>query len=265
MNKPLVECTNNEYHENRTHLSSSNLKQILTNIEKFHQEWVLGVKLREQRDVFDIGSLTHSLILEPDLVEEQYAFYTGLRRAGNAYNAFKEANPGKTVLTVAQKLKTEKYVEAYKARHEAVNMLQGGVPEHTMTGRILGVDVKARADYINIDAGYIVDVKTTDAPSDIDAFRFTKDQYMYDLSAALYCDIAKECYKKPFQFFFIVISKSDLICDIYKVSEETMIEGRNRVIQAIQKYKRCKESNIWFDLTPAMSYDSITDYEIREV
>lgn len=255
---------NSQYHANRTHLSSSMLKLILKDIERFDREWNKGIKENESKPAFDEGSFTHSLILEPQYIKSQYAIFQGLRKAGSAFEAFKAENPGKTILSIAQKLKTEKLVEAYKARVEAVKMLQGGVAEVNLFGEILGVPMKIRPDYINVEQGYIVDVKTTAYPASIDAFKETIKDYMYDLSAALYCNIAYQNYHKVFDFYFIVISKSDLICDIYKASADTISNGLGLTISATMKYKRCKESEIWLDEQPKISYDS-REYEIEEV
>jgi exodeoxyribonuclease VIII len=260
-----LEAMNNaQYHSNRTHLNSSALKLLLKSPEQFYAEWFQGIKERVYSAVFAEGSLTHSLILEPEKVQQEYAFYEGLRKQGERWEEFKKANDDKSVLSLAQKLRCERYVDAYRARVEAVHILQNGLAEHTMAAEVLDVPVKARADYINIDAGYIVDVKTTSMPMGIDYFKTTVGEYDYDLSAALYCQIAYECYGKLFDFYFIVISKADLVCDIYKCSSDTLSNGTAKMTQALVLYKRCLASGLWVANQAKASYDS-KEYEILEV
>lgn len=256
--------SNAEYHANRTHLNSSALKTLLRSPEQFHREWVLGMREQRTSAALEEGTLTHSLILEPDAVAGQYAFYEGLRRAGTRYEEFAAANAGKTLMTQAQKAKADKLHDAWKARVEAVSLLSGGLAEHNIISDYMGVPLKCRCDYINVEQGYIADVKTTAYPADVDFFRNAIQEYSYDLSAAMYALIAEQAYGQPFDFYFVVISKSDVVCDIYRASPATIADGKAKLIQALTLYKKCTESGIWLANQPAKRYDSI-NYEIEEV
>lgn len=255
---------NHTYHANRTHLSSSNLKQILEDPFKFYNEWVLGNKPEEaEKPYFVEGHFVHTLVLEPELVSN-YAIFPGLRRAGNAYETFKAENPNKQIISAAQVHKCEAIYKAYAARKEAMALISGGLSEHTMMANTLGVPIKTRADYINIDKGYIVDIKTTSYGTDIETFKEVIKQYKYQLSAALYCQVAFETYKKLFDFYFIVISKSDLTCNVYKASSETLSEGAAMYTKALVLYKKCKETGVWALEHPTHTFDT-KDYEILDV
>lgn len=259
-----LDSSNEDYHANRTHLSSSGLKLLLKDPQTFYQQYVLNLRTEEHKTAFDEGSLTHSLILEPHKIASEYAFFQGLRKQGSKYEEFKSEHTGRKIMSVAQKLRCESFLRAYEARSEAVRMLSGGLPEHTMISSINDVAVKARADYINIDQGYIVDVKTTSYASDVDTFRNTLKEFKYDLSAALYCQIAKQVYGKDFHFYFVVISKTDLTCDIYLASDETIANGTMLVLQSLLLYKKCSVSGLWQHDQPKAVFDT-KEYEIVEV
>lgn len=260
----LYTSTNEEYHADRTSLSSSNLKQILKDPAKFYDEWVLGNKKKEEeKDAFTEGTFTHSLILEPEKLGE-YVIYPGLRKAGATWEAFKEANKDKKIISAAQNARCENYYKSYAEIKASSQLISGGISEHTMLTTVLGVPIKCRADYINIDAGYIVDIKTTSYGSDLESFSETIKSYMYDLSAALYCQAALDTYKKLFDFYFIVISKSDLTCDIYKASSDTLSNGAAKMIKALVVYKKCKRSGIW-ELNNNNNRVIDTLYNIKEV
>lgn len=252
--------TNAEYHQNKTHLTSSSLKLLLKSPAEFYDQWANNAP-KEEKDVFQEGSLTHSLALEPHLVPVQYAFYPGLRRVGAAFEQFRDENPGKAVLTTAQKLRAESYVRAMHKNETALSLLVGGEAELSLTSTIAGVDVKCRADYINWDKSYIVDIKTSGWPAEVDVFRQVLNDYKYDLSAALYCQIAEQRYGKSFDFYFIVISKVDKVCNVFKLSAATRALGAAQVMTALSRYKKCKESGLWLDEVPATEYN----LEIEEV
>lgn len=256
----LLNSSNEAYHSNRSHLSSSNLKQILDKPQEFYQEWVLNQKgERESKNSFDEGSFVHTLILEPEKIGE-YAIFDGLVKRGQRWEDFKSANPGKTILSINQVARCESLFQNYSATKIATELAQGGLPEHTMLGTILGVPVKSRADYINIDKGYIVDVKTTGEISDKDVFRHSVAHWKYELSAAFYAQIAFENYGKLFDFYWLVLSKTDGGCRVYKASSETLSFGTALYTSAIVRYKKGIETGIW-EQTDLMQFSE----EIEEI
>jgi len=242
----LIGSSNLDYHANRTHLSSSNLKMLLKHPDQFYQEWVMGQKVeQEERAVFTEGSFVHTLILEPEKVAE-YVVFPGLRKSGKVWEEFKAANPGKTILSAPQVNRCEALYQSYKNTKVALELVQNGLAEHTMLSSILDVPVKARADYI-VPGKYIVDVKTTSAPTDIEMFKLTIEQYQYDLSAALYCQIAFDNFNTLHDFYFVVLSKEDGGCAVYKASSNTLSMGAAKVTQSIVKYKKGLATGNWLE------------------
>lgn len=260
----LIDSTNTAYHANKSHLSSSMLKLLLKSPEDFYNKWFGASTAEPERDVFTEGSFVHTLLLEPQKVATEYAVFEGLRKQGKAWETFKEANFGKVLLSSPQVRRCEELAHAALALPVAVDLLTGGLAEHTMVSSILSTPVKARADYINIDKSYIVDVKTTSMPSDSEIFRLTVDTYLYQLSAALYCQIAHDTYGKLFDFYFIVLSKDDKMCHVYKASSNTLSIGAALVTQAIVKYKQCTATGNWRNEQAKQSF-STQAYEVEEV
>ncbi len=267
LKKGINHCTNEEYHGDKSYLSSSNLKLILKDPEQFYKEIVLGERDRKHIAAFDEGSYAHSLILEPHMVEKEYAFFPEWRKAGKVWEAFKQAeeNQGKIILSVPQKKRVEQLIEAYSQLSPAVDLITGGESEYTVAGELMGLKLKARADYINLEEGYIADVKTTGYSADHDTFSYTIDRFGYDLSAGLYTMLFEQHYGKPFDFYFIVLSKKEKTCEVYKASSETMERGRAAVVEAVSLIKKCQESGNW-DLANNNKQDRSTeDYEILEI
>lgn len=262
--------TNRDYHADSTYLSSSSLKLLLKDVEQFHKEKILGIRPEEKENpAFSEGSFVHSMILEPETVAAEYAFFEGWRKQGKDFDLFKKENSSKIILSKPQKFRCEKYVDAYRRLPPAIELLSGGMPEYTMCNKILNVPIKVRADYINIDKGYIVDIKTTAHPSSHEVFKRTVKDYGYDLSAALYCQVAHDINGKLFDFYFVVISKADFECQVYKASSATLTDGHTQVNKALIRYKKCLESGIWkndeSNKSLSDTINSVHDYVIEEV
>lgn len=261
-------CTNDEYHGDKNYLSSTNLKHLLKDPAEFKRICIDLEKdevPKSRQNAYDEGSYAHSLILEPEMVEKEYAFFTGFRKHGNDWEAFKNANKGKIILSKPQKHRVESWVESYKGRKIAVDLVKGGEAELSLTGQLNDVNIKVRADYINVDKGYIADVKTTAYSTDVDSFKYVVSQLSYGLSGALYTKMFSQHYGKPFDFYFIVLGKKDGMCEVFKLSEESLQEGYIQINNALKVYKECKKSGIWKSGKDSKAFISDDDYEVLYV
>jgi hypothetical protein len=59
-------------------------------------------------------------------------------------------------------------------------------------------------------------------------------------------------YGAPFDFYFIVVSKVDNVCDVYKLSQSSKATGLGMLVNAAKKYKQCKETGIWTETKPEL-------------
>lgn len=241
----LNKIDNKGYHSDGNFLSSSNYKTLLKDPALFYKEFILKEKEAMTGDHLDIGSLIHSMILEPHLVATEYAFFEGLQRRGAAFDAFKLQNPDKLIMTKAQKIKCDNYIKSYNRNKVAQQLISGGESEHTICQVWNDIPTKVRCDYINVDKGYIVDVKTSGNPVDIDSVKMTLDQWQYPLSAALYTAVASQYYGKQFTFYWLFVAKKESDCQVYKMSSSTHMDGLQKCREAASIYKKCKETGIW--------------------
>jgi len=157
------------------------------------------------------------------------------------------------------------WVASYKKHPEAPSFISGGEPEQTICAVYQDVPIKVRFDYINVDKGYIADVKTTKEPAGPEVFAATafnentKYPLMYDLSAALYLAIAEQYYGKPLDFYFIVLSKADVACDVYRLSAASRAAGQAKVNKALLKYKQALATGVWTELAVAARPTTVVD------
>jgi hypothetical protein len=260
-----VGLSNAEYHAEKLHLSSSNLKLLLESPAEFYRQKIEGNKpAMSNQSALDLGSYVHTLILEPELAEKEFAVYTGWRKQGQEFEAFKAQHPGKIILSAPQQNTGERLAKSVQACPAGLKLLQGGMPELSLASTLLGVPVKMRADYIQPERRYILDVKTTRYPNESATFRRTVKQLGYELSAALYCEIAHQVYGYLFDFYWLVISKSDMSAVVYKASSDTLSQGSAMVTKALVTYKKCKEANLWPESLAELP-NPVQDLEIEEI
>jgi len=237
------------------------LKLLLKDPEEFKKQWFDNIKEDNgDRPAFAEGTYVHTLLLEPEKLHE-YAVFNGLRKAGKLWEQFKEENPDKKLISQPQFDRGAALRRAYEACPSAVSLLSNGAAEVTATGVVQNLALKSRFDYINVEEGYIVDVKTTSMPSSKDIFKNTVQEYGYDLSAALYAKVAEQVHGKPFDFYWVVLSKSDIDCQVYKVSEKTMKLGYDKLQLAIHRFFEYSKSGVWSKSQPRVEQSN----EIEEI
>jgi len=260
---------NKEYHADRTYLSSSVLKVILEDLAEYKRQYIDGGARTapSNQAALDEGSYAHSMILEPHLLDKDYAIFPGPIKKGKEWDAFKEnVSPHVTIISAPQKARLNSLLKAYEVRAEAVELMQGTKVEHTLCVELDGVRIKVRADAIK--PGTIIDIKTTGYPGSADQFKQTVQQLNYQLSGALYSMAYEQHFGQPFDFYFIVLSKRDYNCEIYKLGKDSMAQGRSMVKEALRKYKKALDSGLWIEHTEEVENKEETGvgkYEIVEV
>ena len=93
-----IDLTNEEYHADRTGYSCSSLKTMLRSPAHFLAS--RNAPHEESSSSQNLGTATHTAVLEPHLFDTTVTMWDGGRRAGKAYDEFKAANTGKIILSV---------------------------------------------------------------------------------------------------------------------------------------------------------------------
>lgn len=254
--------SNEDYHGDREFISSSGLKMILNDPRKFHKEYILNEGTSSSsNNAFDFGSYVHCAILEPELLDQDFAVFDGIQKRGKAYEECLENNEGKTIISRTQAAKATQLINAFKeatvvigeqGHDKEVNVssfFSGGYAEQTCTAQIDGIKIKVRSDYRKEfeDFGSINDVKTTsDNIDNVKSAERVCAIYDYDLSAALYVDIFTMVTGKPHDFYFCFLSKNNGECRMYKASEQMLEVGRRKYKEAIEKLKKARESGVYY-------------------
>ena len=197
-------------------LGSTDIKTLLENPYLFKN----GVR-KEPTDNLILGSVIHTLILEPQKLESEYIIMPELNLRTNDGKAQKAEFEAEAKATNKTLVKSEIYNQAEAVaksflKSSLSSFLRGEVKaEASFFGEIDGVKVKARPDLILPEQKIIIDFKTTSqvGGGSADGFAKMAANFAYYIQASLYLEITK--YK---QFYFIVISSRFsllLFCDVF--------------------------------------------------
>ena len=224
----LIEKMSNEEYHLRPEFSSSQLKDMLRSGAHFYSHNIIKEHERESKKHLDFGTLAHTLFLEPEQFENEFAIIPAdapkpptdtMRNAKNPsedsikrvewWDNFAAQHGTKITITaelfagaqrIAENLRS---LSSYKVMQNNYGMAEASI---FFTDPVFDLRLRVRPDYhiapcSAFPNGLIFDVKTT---RDARQFKFSRDSgdYGYDLSAAMYREGFQEYYgtedKPPF-------------------------------------------------------------------
>jgi len=204
-------------------LSSSSLKQLLQSPKTYH--YMQKYAQQDTKSLL-IGKLFHWAILEPHKMDEVQVVDVQSRNA----KAFKEAKEEHgQVITKKEEEEIRRLQDAMLRNEKVLSFLKGAQFEVPCVDMLGGYAFRAKADIIQ--DGHIIDLKTT---TDLNAFRYSARKYGYDVQCYIYCNLFDIPYTN---FHFAAIDKGSLDIGVYHVSEEFYLAGREKVQQALERYK----------------------------
>lgn len=204
-------------------LSSSSLKQLLNSPKTYH--YMQKYAQQDTKSLL-IGKLFHWAILEPHKMDEVEVVDVQSRNA----KAFKEAKENNSqVITKKEEEEIRRLQDAMLRNEKLLSYLKEAQFEVPCVDMLGGYPFRAKADIIQ--DGHIIDLKTT---TDLNAFRYSARKYGYDVQCYLYCNLFDVPYEN---FHFAAIDKGSLDIGVYHVSEEFYLAGREKVQQALERYK----------------------------
>lgn len=193
-----------------------------------------------------LGRAIHAAVLEPAKFMTDFAQWPGVRK-GKAYTEFAEANHDKEILNGTESDTVVNIVEAVNGHRFCSDKLTGGEPEVTIIfdHPATGIRCKGRLDYLNLEQGYIVDLKST---KDAEYLSFRKDvaNFQYHWSAAFYRNGITTLTGERLDFYLIAaenVAPFDVVP--YLVSNEMFNEGQLQVTNAMEQLKACVETGIY--------------------
>lgn len=199
-----------------------------------------------------MGRAAHTAILEPDRFPLEYAVWTGERRAGKEWEAFKAANAGRTIIKADEYATCLAMRDAVRRHPAAAAILQaGGEAEKavTWTDDATGLPCKGRMDWLG--KYVLADLKTT---SDLDPVRFgaTAARMGYHTQLAFYRRGVKAATGMDYPVQIIAVESSaphDVA--VFTIDETVLYAGDEEIDELLAKVKACREANAWPGRYPA--------------
>lgn len=231
---------NAEYHGAKEWLGSTSLKTLALKTpahykhESTHQVF---------KDEFNIGTATHSLILENDTTN-----IVVLEHQNYLTKAAKEAKAA-AIADNKQPLLAKEWEQVQAMRDSVMDhavagpLFKGHVPERSFFWEQDGLKFKVRPDALREDL--IVDLKTT-VNADTNEFGKTAFNYGYFISAALYQQGVERVTGKKLPFVFVNVEKTaPYLVSVTELDEDALDFGNMMIERATRIYKECMESGNW--------------------
>jgi hypothetical protein len=201
-------------------LSNSDIKTLLENPAEFGKSSPKTVDMVK-------GSYFHAKALEPDKVKN-FLICDASTRNTNKYKELAEAH-GDIVLLSQEVEELDAMVSSIKAKIDLFDMIydDANTYEVPAIAQILGETWKGKADIVTPEL--VIDLKTT---SKLDDFKFSARKYNYDSQAYIY----NQLFGKP--VLFIAVEKGTNKTGVFDCSEEFLDRGREKVIRAIEVWRK---------------------------
>lgn len=223
----------------RNYLSNSDIGTLLNNPRAF------GVS-REDNKAFAEGRYFHQLLIEPDKAKNILTCDIGSRNT-KEYKRFCDEHHVDFCLLSKEAEDIQRLTKVMCSNmlfYEGIYR-DGNKYEVPQVAEIHGMMWKGKADIVCDDM--LIDLKTT---GDIAKFKYSAKSYNYDSQ----CYIYQRLFGKPLLFF--VIDKTTAQLGIFRPSEQFVAGGEEKVIRAIEVYRK------FFGDNPT---DDINSYYIDEV
>lgn len=261
LNQPMamqVELTNEEYHADRTAVSSTGLKELLRS--PMHYQHYLTAE-RTEKECFRIGTAIHTALLEPDRFAQEYVIAPEAGRSNatkEAYKKFVDEHVGSRFISQSEMDMIHGIVKQVNKHDFARELLKIGKPEQSFfwTDEETGIICKIRPDLLAL--GYTcLDVKSTEDAS-AESFGKACANLKYDLSAAMYVEGIYRCTGEEIDFSFLAVEKkAPHGVALYKASEEFMAKGHAKFRKALRILKQCRDTNSYPSYQPDGRFEEL--------
>ncbi|MBU0705041.1 MAG: PD-(D/E)XK nuclease-like domain-containing protein [Chloroflexi bacterium] len=238
------DITNDDYHAGPG-LSSSALKAVLKSPLHYRHEYLLGNKGGSSA-AMNLGSLVHTLILEPEKYSDEYLSVDVTTRNTKAYKEAVAANPEKTLI-LADELETATAIrDAIRANPTALTLIEGARREVSLYWHQDGRLCKCRPDAWRGDIRLCADLKTTADASPLE-FQRSIVKYGYHISAAWYCrGIHAITGHYPAHWAWVAVETKPPYAVMVYAADETLLERGDTLCQeAIARLEACETTGRW--------------------
>jgi len=239
---PNTELTNEQYHADHSHISSSQLKVYKSSPRKYWASFIDPNRppSDDPTPAMLFGTLFHTAALEPQIYEDTVAVCPpDLDRRTKAGKLWVQENGNRDQISYND--------------HMKIMAMRASVMPHLPELATLDVEVsyfwgdcKARYDAIHTDTGWIYDLKTTEDASE-GGFVRSVCNFMYDIQAAHYLAGYEAVHGKPAQGFkFVCVEKKyPYECVVWELTQAWLDLARIEYRSLIDGLRLDRERDEW--------------------
>lgn len=254
-NRWLESLSNEEYHSDKTSVSSSGVRAALISPRDFYRGIVLGLRKKETKPM-KLGSIVHMAVLEPNKFRSLYKMqpdFGDLRSPKNRdkRDAWISDQPKDAMIMTSSEYDSLMNMLESVMNYQngmIVNMLKNAVFEKSGIFRDpdTGLKCRFRTDALQEDMSLLSELKTTRDPS-YNFFMNEIGNKDYHVQVALYSKGVKEVHgTEPQQKSFIAVQN----CEPYHVAVYEMPEGmlsvaEQKVKTGLLRIKKSLETDTW--------------------
>jgi hypothetical protein len=254
----IVNCTNAEYHADKSSLSNSGLKLVIESPALYHHQYLSGNYVREEKQYFDDGTALDEALLQPSescgsnvVVIPRDVLARNGSRVGKKWAEFRDANVGKTLVKDDDKLL--QWIRAVQAHPAARDLIEtDGRFQETIYWHDdeFDIDRRARFDKILLGEEYIVDLKTTIKSASLRECANAVANFGYHRQVSYYQDAAEALYGHRPKFIFIFVSKiAPYRVETFELDDEFIEYGREQNARGLATYAECLRTGKWMPKT----------------
>ena len=253
--------TNADYHADSA-LGSTSLKTLATRTPA-HWKWEREHPVH--KDAYDLGTVTHSLILEGDESGVDVIDVADKRGLKWSVPAADAEDAGKIPLTSKEWAHVKGMRDSVMVHSVAKHFFTGHKAEHSVFWEEGGLILKCRPDAWN--PGVIVDLKTT-VDADPNAFGKTAFNFGYFMSAAHYIDGVKAATGEDVKFRFVNVEKTaPYLVSVTELDDVALDYGRQMLVRAKRIYCECIESGSWpgYSIAEPLGLPTYAEYQMDDL
>ena len=244
------ELSNRAYHEILSHDSNSSLRLFDKSPSKYHAIRIAKtITPKPQTEEQKIGDATHTVVLQPELIEQTLikipaeVLAKNGARSTNEYYAWSAENAGKTQLKAAEYCEVLKMVEAVQRSIVARESNLKRCTDFELS--IFDAQTKARFDGIATVDAFFLDLKSHRWESEGEFWKSVRE-YSYHCQAALYSDIFEAAYGiKPVAKWLLVQNEPPYDVLVRTVPQWMIEWGRSENQRVLDELNRRREANNW--------------------
>lgn len=252
-----------DYHANPA-ISRSALEKIRKSPKHLRHYLDNGVVVT---DPMRLGTLVHTLVLEPELFEAEYAMYDGVRnKKHEKYQKFLAENPGKEIIKPAEFNLANCIADAFRSHPLTKGLLDNASVEESFfwKDQMTGVECKARTDIILGDT--VFDLKTTSKALTPHEVATTASYGGFRRQAAWYLKAATHGGHSVRDFCFIMVEvEAPYGIRIFKADDAFIELGARENNESLALYAECLEKNDWPGYEPVIETLKLPKWEAENV